>query len=147
MKIRGMAVPFDTPTVIGIDGIVYIESVSPHAFDNPNDMTDVRILVGHDETKNAIARYKKDGTSTAKFWAEADGLYFEADIVDYSVYQSIKRGDVNGVSIGFRLNPEEDTLWDLKSEPPVCYILRAHLKEISIVNFPAYPTAYVEAVE
>ena len=75
------------------------------------------------------------------------GLRFELDLPNTTLgrdsYESIKRGDVDGVSFGFKMISQS---WD-ESNPSnvVRMISKARLIEISPVAFPAYPDSEVQA--
>jgi HK97 family phage prohead protease len=59
------------------------------------------------------------------------------------VVESIKRGDITGMSFGFRIKRQE---WDETDENnPLRTILNVDLIEVSPVVFPAYPQTDVSA--
>lgn len=104
---------------------------------------DQRALWSHDtsqvlgRTKNGTLRLSEDDT----------GLRFELDLPETTLgrdaYETIKRGDVDGVSFGFKMVKEE---WDESdSDNIVRSVLKAQLFEISPVAFPAYPDSTVSA--
>lgn len=74
-------------------------------------------------------------------------MRFELDLPNTSLgndaYETIKRGDVDGVSFGFQMQKQE---WD-ESDPDniTRTIVTAKLMEISPVAFPAYPDSQVSA--
>lgn len=146
--ISGYALLFNSPTVIHDEGGDFEESISPGALDGC-DMTDVLLCTNHDLSKIALAR-SKNGNGTLQLTADDKGLYFTAklDIENNAearaVYSSIKRGDVNGMSFLFRV--EKDEWSDLDGGMPKRSIEKISIiHEISVVNFPAYSGAYVQA--
>lgn len=106
---------------------------------------DQRALWSHD-TSQVLGRTKNN---TLRLWEDDIGLRFELDLppttLGNDVYETIKRGDVDGVSFGFKMQKEE---WD-ENDPDniVRTVLQAKLLEISPVAFPAYPDSTVSARE
>lgn len=104
---------------------------------------DQRALWSHDTSK-VLGRTKND---TLRLYEDDVGLRFELDLpqtqLGNDAYETIKRGDVDGVSFGFMMQVEE---WD-ESDPDniVRTISQARLIEISPVAFPAYPDSQVAA--
>jgi uncharacterized protein len=90
-------------------------------------------------TKNGTLRLQEDDI----------GLRFEADLPNNSwgndAYISIKRGDVDGVSFGFKTKPKGD-VWD-EDDPKIVKrtVSNAILFEVSPEPFPAYPQSEVQA--
>lgn len=84
---------------------------------------------------------------TLRLYEDDIGLRFELDLPDTpngeNAFGAIKRGDVKGVSFGFRAQKQE---WD-ETDPDnvVRTITKADLFEISPVAFPAYPDSGVSA--
>src|SRR5690606_24254793 len=75
------------------------------------------------------------------------GLRFELDLPDTTLgedtYKSIKRGDVDGVSFGFKMI--EHDLDEPDDDIPLRTVTKAKLIEVSAVAFPAYPDSEVSA--
>src|SRR5699024_9891455 len=104
---------------------------------------DQRFLWSHDRSKvlgrikNGTLRLKEDDT----------GLHFELDLpkttLGNDTYETIKRGDVDGVSFGFR-NPD-DHIEEFDDDIPLRTIRKADIFEVSAVAFPAYPDSEVSA--
>jgi uncharacterized protein len=102
---------------------------------------DVRALWSHDTSK-VLGR---TGNKTLRLEEDEVGLRFELDLPNTTLgndtYESIKRGDVNGVSFGFRAEHQE---WENRGSSDVTRnISKAKLLEISPVGFPAYPDSQV----
>ncbi|MEK3855944.1 HK97 family phage prohead protease [Cytobacillus sp. FSL H8-0458] len=104
---------------------------------------DQRALWSHDTSK-VLGRTKN---GSLRLFEDEVGLRFELDLPNTSLgndtFESIKRGDVDGVSFGFNMQKEE---WD-ESDPDnvIRSVTKAKLLEISPVAFPAYPDSQVSA--
>src|SRR5699024_8525434 len=104
---------------------------------------DQRFLWSHDmsqvlgRTKNKTLRLEEDDI----------GLRFELDLPNTTLgndtYETIKRGDVDGVSFGF--NNPDDHIEEFDDDIPLRTIKKANLIEVSAVAFPAYPDSEVAA--
>ena len=119
------------------------EIISPTALEK-TDMRDVRLFVNHDTGKIALARSKNgNANSTMSFEIGADGVHMRAklDIENNAearaLYSAIQRGDVDGMSFGFRVRGQE---WsDVNAKIPTRTITDISIvHEVSVVNFPAY---------
>lgn len=139
MVLTGRPVVFNQPTVIGED---YKEVIAEGALDGA-DLSDVRLLYNHDLSTVPLARTPK----TMELSVDPAGLTFTANLPanEYgrTVYEAVKRGDLTGMSFSFKVpdggddyDPETNTRTIRKIEK---------IYECSIVPFPAYPTASVEA--
>jgi uncharacterized protein len=119
------------------------EQFKKGAFADSLTEDDQRALWSHDTSK-VLGRTKNN---TLRLYEDEVGLRFELDLPDTSLgndtYKSINRGDIDGVSFGFRMVKED---WD-ESDPDniVRSINKAKLLEISPVAFPAYPDSQVSA--
>lgn len=119
------------------------EQFKKGAFTESLTNDDQRALWSHDTSK--ILGRTKNGT--LRLFEDEVGLRFELDLPNTSlgndVYETIKRGDVDGVSFGFQMKKQE---WD-ESDPDnvTRTVLKAKLMEISPVAFPAYPDSQVSA--
>lgn len=119
------------------------EQFKKGAFAESLTKDDQRALWSHDTSK-VLGRTKN---GTLRLYEDDIGLRFELDLPNSTggndAYESIKRGDVDGVSFGFRMRKEE---WD-ETDPDniVRTISQADLFEISPVGFPAYPDSQVSA--
>lgn len=119
------------------------EQFKKGAFTDSLSRDDQRALWSHDTSK-VLGRTKN---GTLRLYEDDIGLRFELDLPNNTqgndAYESIKRGDVDGVSFGFRMRKEE---WD-ESDPDniIRTIKQADLFEISPVGFPAYPDSQVAA--
>ena len=91
---------YDTPTLIHDISGSYIEIVKRGALDSA-DLSDVRLLVGHDTSKIPLARTPK----TMSLKLDDAGLTFEATLPNTEAgsdaYQDAERGDLNGINSSF----------------------------------------------
>lgn len=97
---------------------------------------DIRALVGH-ELNQIVGRTK---SGTMKTTLDKKGLLTEVDVVrNYigdGLLESITRGDVDGMSVGFRIL---DDHWRVEDDELVRDVLSAEVIEVSYTAFPAYP--------
>ena len=120
------------------------ESIAPGAFAEAIS-GDVRALVNHDTT--LVLGRNKAGTLELK--EDARGLWGKVrvnpnDSAAMDLYERVKRGDVDGCSIGFDIADEEtefrengDVHWTIKKVNP--------LYEVSCCTFPAYTETSISA--
>jgi uncharacterized protein len=119
------------------------EQFKKGAFADSLQKDDQRFLWSHDTSK-VLGRTKN---STLRLFEDDIGLRFELDLPDTTLgddtYKSIKRGDVDGVSFGFK--KESDDIEEPEDDLPLRTITKAKLLEVSAVAFPAYPDSEVSA--
>jgi HK97 family phage prohead protease len=131
-KIVGYAAVFNSPTDIG--GF-FREQIKPGAFAQAIGRDDVRALIDHDST--LIIGRNKSGTLTLS--EDDKGLKVEITPPDTQAARdlmvSMERGDVSGMSFGFRALKQE---WDDTQDPPLRSIIEAELFDVSVVTYPQY---------
>ena len=121
----------------------YVETFAPTAFDASltNPSSDVRSFWNHDSS----ALLGRQAAGTLKVWTDSTGLGFEIRLPPTAAGNDVRalaeRGDLGGMSIGFRPDSEE---WGRVGERE----LRTHtsvkqLIEISPVSIPAYGSTTV----
>ena len=119
------------------------EQCKKGAFADSLEKDDQRFLWSHDVSK-VLGRRKNN---TLRLEEDEVGLRFELDLPKTSLgddtYESIKRGDVDGVSFGFR--KEDDEIEEPDDDLPLRTVKKAKLLEVSAVAFPAYPDSEVSA--
>lgn len=97
---------------------------------------DIRALVGH-KLEMIVGRTK---SGTMKTSIDKKGLLTEVDVVrNYmgdALLESIRVGDVDGMSVGFRIL---DDHWRMEDDVLVRDVLSAEVIEVSYTAFPAYP--------
>lgn len=141
--ISGYAVKWEKKSHVLGYFMKFREQFKKGAFADSLKEGDQRFLWSHDtskvlgRTKNGTLRLKEDDI----------GLHFELDLPKTTLgddtYETIKRGDVDGVSFGFR-NPD-DHIEEFDDDIPLRTIKKAELIEVSAVAFPAYPDSEVSA--
>jgi uncharacterized protein len=147
--ISGYAVVFDSLSEVMVDGRgrQFRERFAPTAFDRAlGSGPDVRALWNHNpdyplgRVRNGTLRVAKDGRGV-RFDLVPPATSWGQDAVE-----SIRRGDVSGVSFGFsvRRDGTADT-WEKPGVDGVALrtVLDADLYEVSPVTFPAYPATSV----
>lgn len=104
---------------------------------------DQRFLWSHD-TSQVLGRTKN---KTLRLEEDDVGLRFELDLPNTTLgndtYETIKRGDVDGVSFGFSML--DDEMDEPDDDLPLRTVKKAKLFEVSAVAFPAYPDSEVSA--
>jgi uncharacterized protein len=119
------------------------EQFKKGAFADSLDKDDQRFLWSHDTSK-VLGRTKNQ---TLRLQEDEVGLRFELNLpkttLGNDTYESIKRGDVDGVSFGFRM--ENDEIEEPDDDLMIRTVTKARLLEVSAVAFPAYPDSEVSA--
>jgi uncharacterized protein len=124
----------------------FVEVIAPTAFNKTlSDSANVYAFWGHDEKRILGATQ----SATLKLEPRDDGLHFSVELRDTAemedYFQTIARGDCNGVSFGFIAEKES---WDNTQEPALRTLTEVRLLEVSPgVAFPAYPGAQSEAAK
>lgn len=109
------------------------------------DAQDVRFLINHD--RNLLLARTASGTMSLR--EKPKGLLVEADLAPTSYAADlrtlVKRGDMSGMSIGFRVGFNEDgvpnDLWEEGEDGGLLRTIVSfdELYDVSPVTFPAYP--------
>jgi hypothetical protein len=139
-KLVGYAATFGTPAQIG----GFTESIRAGAFrDSLASNPDILALVDHDPAR-LLGRTK---SGTLRLAEDARGLAFEIDVPDtqlgHDVLAMAARGDVGGMSFGFRVAPGGDH-WNAAGDQRE--LRNVGLVEVSVVHaFPAYSQTTVSA--
>jgi hypothetical protein len=134
--LRGHAAVFNQ---LSVDLGGFREQIAPGAFLDAINQDDIRALFNHDP--NMILGRKQSGT--LRLQEDSHGLLVELDIPDTNagrdLITSIKRGDVNQMSFGFRVKPGGQD-WAKDEEGRMIRTLKkVGLLDVSPVTFPAYP--------
>lgn len=121
----------------------FYEKIRAGAFKKTiTDGADVRALFNHDPAY-VVGRISN---KTLSLREDAHGLYVEAIPPDTTwardLVSSIKRGDIDQMSIGFRSIKDE---WSRDGEKRLRELLEVQLLEVSAVAFAAYPQTRVSA--
>lgn len=140
--IVGTPIVYDTPTTINDLCGSYTEVIKRGALDEA-DLTDSRLLVNHDMTRIPLARTPR----TMQFNITDKGLEMRAELPDTeeakAAYTAVKRGDLTGMSFAFTVPDGGDSFDAQTNTRTITKIDKVY--EVSLVNFPAYPTASAEA--
>lgn len=139
-KLNGLALTFHSLSE-NLGG--FRERIAPEFVDRTlREGIDVRALVDHDSAK-IIGRLSA-GTLTLK--KERSGLraVINPPRTSYAndIVESVKRGDVSGMSFSFRITPDGDQ-WDEEDGELVRTLHDGWIREVSIVTFPAYPSTEI----
>lgn len=141
-KIRGMAIAFNSKSS-DLGG--FVEVIKPEAVDRTiREALDVRALVDHDSGK-VIGRTK---AGTLMLRKSRRGLEVEIDPPNTTaardLLESIERGDISGMSFGFRVLSDE---WHMDDGEPVRDVTDMIIYEVSAVAFPAYESTSVDVAK
>lgn len=138
--IEGYASVYNQKTSIGN---YFYEIIERGAFDE-TDLSDVLFFTNHNGEIITLARSRQNNpNSTLKLNVDSNGLAFKAaiDIENNSeaksLFSSVKRGDIDGMSFSMVISDDE---WqDLDTDMPTRIIKKiSKVYEISAVNQPAY---------
>lgn len=155
--VEGRAVVFNEYSVPIYDFAVadqFEEIISPAALSG-SDLSDVLLLVNHDESMIPLARTRAGGSGglgALELWIEDDGLHFrgaldiEGSTQAKEAYTAVKNGVLRGMSFCFYLDEGDDTYYrreDGRLVHEVHHIRQ--ITEISIVTYPAYPQTNLSA--
>ena len=145
--IEGHAAVFEQKTNIGG---WFFEVIERGAFDN-TEFKDVALFVNHNWESIPLARSRRNnGNSTMTIKVDDVGLAIRAKLdveknsAAETLYSAVERGDIDGMSLAFRVDAEE---WqDLKSDMPTRRIKKiARVFEVSAVTYPAYEQTDIHA--
>lgn len=139
--IAGYGSVFDQQTTIRGLFVEWDEEVAPGAWANSIATGDVRAMFNHD-TNRLLGRTKPGTLVLAE---DETGLGYRVavnpdDPLAMSTHAQVKRGDVDGSSVWFRVIDEQWTYPDdvNQLERPVRRILEGALYEVGPVTFPAF---------
>lgn len=141
IRVEGHAAVFDKPAWIGPPKYGFSERFAKGSFKQSiNSGADVRYLFNHNP--DAVLARTKSGT--LKLSEDRAGLAVDAELAPTTVGRDLailmERGDVNQMSVGFRVVKDE---WEeVKGADNNVYerrtILEAELFDVSAVTYPAY---------
>lgn len=126
-------------------GDTFVEVISPGAFKKSLETNSVKALYNH----NADHVLGSTKSGTLMVTEDAVGLRFDLDLPNTQVandlYESVQRGDIDGVSFGFRCKEDKWAETKLDGGWKTIRTLREiELIEISPTPFPAYEATEVD---
>lgn len=140
--ITGKPILYEQPADIATPAGPYREVIRQGALDGA-DLSDIRLLYNHDLGQPPLARTPK----TMTFTISPAGLEMSAELPQTeqgkSVYTAVQRGDLSGMSFGFKVPDGGDTYDPATNTRTILKIEKVY--EFSITPFPAYPATSVEA--
>jgi HK97 family phage prohead protease len=142
-KIRGYGIVFNA---LSQDLGGFREIIAPEAVDRTlSEGLDVRALVDHDSGK-VIGRTR---SGTLRLRKDSRGLHIEVEPdeeISYArdIMRAVARGDVSGMSFGFRALDDD---WNYDEKTPVRTVTDMMVSEVSIVTFPAYRQTDVQVAQ
>lgn len=142
MAVKGYVVKFNERSCLLYDE--WYERVAKGAFAKSLEQNTIKALWNH----NSDIVLGSTKSRTLKLEEDDIGLRFDLELPNSSqakdIYESIKRGDVDGVSFGFYIRDNGDK-WEYLKDEDVYErtLLDIDLIEISPTPFPAYPTSEV----
>lgn len=138
IKLIGYAAVFDVLS-LPMRGLMkgFREKVKPGAFTKSLAAgDDVRALVDH----NPSSLLGRRSSGTLKVSEDKKGLQAEIDLPDTTLAADtvtlIERGDLSGMSVGFRTITDA---WHVEDELEVRELIEIKLFDVSVATFPAYP--------
>jgi uncharacterized protein len=141
--LTGYAVKWEKKSVVMGYYRKFREQFRQGSFTESLQKDDQRFLWSHDTSK-VLGRTKNN---TLRLVEDSIGLRFELDLpkttLGNDTYETIKRGDVDGVSFGFSMISEE--IQEPDDDLMLRTVTKAKLLEVSAVAFPAYPDSEVSA--
>lgn len=168
MKVSGYAATYETLSrdLPAGNGKVFKERIAKRAFDKVL-ATNPDVVCTFNHNNDAVLGRTTSGTLQLR--GDDTGLAFECDLpntqIGRDVYESVKRGDLNGCSFAFELGERGDEEWNEEEEiedekelgirgrikNAIKKILIRTIKsfrklhDVSIVTCPAYPGTQVDA--
>lgn len=146
MIIEGYAIVYNTKTFLYEYGSVkYYEVIDPRALNNC-DISNVSLRYNHsDQVFIAAATRNK----TLQLTNDSKGLKVNAELVNTSagrdLYEMVKTGLINKMSFAFYVGIDE---WDVQKKQVTRIVKEIRkLVDVSCVDFPAYPTTSVYALD
>lgn len=140
MRLRGHAAVFDSESH-DLGG--FVEVIRRGAFAQSLEENDIRALHNHNDDM-VIGR---TSAGTLRLSEDERGLAAEMDLPDTTFARdlkvSVERGDINGMSFGFRVRPEGQQISEREDGIILRELRNIELIEVSTTPFPAYPETEV----
>lgn len=146
--IEGYPIVFNARTNIG--GYFY-EEIDPCALDGA-DISDIKLLVNHNEQSIPCARHRRGKRSTMDIGVDSKGMAINAtldianNVTSQALCSAVERGDIEDMSFCFGIEIEGDEWSDLDAPLPIRRITKIRkVYEVSAVNDGAYPQTNISA--
>ena len=140
--LEGMPVVFGQKTLIHDMNGDFYEIIEAGAFDKCS-LKNVHLFYNHDTNRVPLARSPK----TMELTITPEGLHMRATLPNTesarAVYEAVKRGDLSGMSFAFIVPLGGDSYNAETNTRTIREISK--LLECSVVPYPAYPQASIEA--
>lgn len=140
--LEGMPVVFGQKTLIHDMNGDFYEIIEAGAFDKCS-LKNVHLFYNHDTSRVPLARSPK----TMELTITPEGLHMRATLPNTegarAVYEAVKRGDLSGMSFAFIVPLGGDSYNAETNTRTIREISK--LLECSVVPYPAYPQASIEA--
>ncbi len=117
----------------------FVEKIHKNAFERCLKRCDVRGLKNHDPGQ-LLGRTK---SGTMRLTSDEEGLGYDIDLPDTQIgrdlAKEIERGDIDGSSFSFTLEPTDGDEWDDSTDPPTRTLRNVRdLFDVGPVTYPAY---------
>lgn len=139
--VRGYAAVFNTDnSELDQEGRGFAESLDPHCFDGVIGRSDVCALYEHEYALGILAR-STNGKGTLRLSVDKKGLLCEFDAphttLGDDVLESVRRGDIRGMSFAFNVKTDE---WSRGDDGSYKRTIKQvdQLFDVSLVVMPAY---------
>lgn len=141
-QLAGYVVRWNKPSRLLWDE--FVETFEKGAFAESLLKNDVRALFEHDHSR----LLGRTSSGTLKLFEDDEGLRFNLELPNTQtaddLLESVKRGDISGMSFGFIALVDE---WNETVEPALRTVKKAELFEITVTSIPAYPDSSLELAQ
>lgn len=146
--IEGLPIVFNARTAIGN---YFYEEIDPAAL-NEADLSDIKLLVNHDDSMIPVARHRRGKRSTMDVSVDEAGMHIiarvdkENNATARALCSAVDRGDIEDMSFAFGIEVAGDEWRDLDTPMPTRRITKIRkVFEVSAVNDGAYPQTSISA--
>lgn len=147
-SVQGYAAKYNSQSEVLRDwwGDEFVEEIAEGAFDDSLRDNVIKALWNH----NSDFVLGSTKSSTLRLNSDSTGLHFDLDLPNNNwgndAYESVNRGDVDGVSFGFRVIEDKWGKTEVNGQEMLKRtLLKVNLFEISPTPFPAYGASEVDS--